>query len=30
MDSFGMLSDRQVMVLETRNNRILVWDLTNH
>lgn len=30
MDSFGMLSDRQVMVLETRKSCILVWDLSNH
>ena len=27
MDSFGMLNDREVMVLETRRNVIMVWNL---
>lgn len=30
MDSFGLLSDREVMVLETRKNSILVWNLETH
>lgn len=30
MDSFGMLNDREVMVLETRKNNLLIWNLENH
>lgn len=30
MDSFALLSDRQVMVLETRKNNLLIWNLVDH
>lgn len=30
MDSFALLNEREVMVLETRRNNILVWNLEDH